>query len=332
MRGEYKQAEEACLAILRRFPNQPTANGLLGDICAERGDLEQAAEWYELTLDLTPKNAVIERKLRDVRERMAQRDVATTAKKLGLPTSKPRIGLFAAGLLVILIGSAAVSFMIGRQAKLPFDEVSSQVVTDLPVTLSDGDSAPTSGGATVGAAEDQAIVRKLLEVAPRETSKLLDAEIDPRSGVVTLTFRVSEGEDPRELGARLGAFTLQAEPRSPRVVVRAVRASALVWVADIDRDDFEATLITEWRQIHGDDVAAWLNAVLSREWPYAPPTARPMPDPETPPNGEPEPARAGAVDSPPSVPDQQPNDPFPGPNLGQPAVPQGGSSWGTGTY
>ncbi|MFQ3678022.1 MAG: tetratricopeptide repeat protein, partial [Fimbriimonadaceae bacterium] len=233
MRGEYKQAEEVCLAILRRFPNQPTANGLLGDICAERGDLEQAAEWYELTLDLTPNDAVIERKLRDVRERMANRDVAETAKKLGLPTSKPRIGLFAIGLLIVLVGSAAVAYTLGRQAQPSSLEPDRTVVTDLPVTLS-GDSRTEAGGATVGAAEDQAIVRKLLEAAPQESAKLLDAEIDPRTAVVTLTFRVSDGEDPRALGARLAAFTLQSEPRSPRVVLRAVRASALVWVADMD--------------------------------------------------------------------------------------------------
>lgn len=335
MRGEYKQAEEVCLSILRRFPNQPTANGLLGDICAERGDLEQAAEWYELTLDLTPKDTVIERKLADVRERMAHRDVAATAKKLGLPTSKPRMGLFAIGLLIVLVGSAVVAYTLGRQAKPAAQGSDLPVVTDLPVTLS-GDSRTTAGGATVGAAEDQAIVRKLLEAAPQESAKLLDAEIDPRTGVITLTFRVSEGEDPRTLGARLAAFTLQSEPRSPRVVLRAVRSSALVWVADVERDDFEATMTTEWRQSHGDDTAAWLNAVLSREWPFAPTFGRPSPESEVSSPSVPSQPRSGDMgDGLTTPPDQgQPQtglETAPSP----PASPQSGSEvnpWGAGTY
>src|SRR5688500_5066185 len=33
MRAEYKQAENVCLSILKRYPNNSSTNTLLGDIC-----------------------------------------------------------------------------------------------------------------------------------------------------------------------------------------------------------------------------------------------------------------------------------------------------------
>ena len=92
MRGEYKVAEDICLAILRRHPNSATANTLLGDICADRGDLKQAADWYDMALDITPDSESDRRKLEAMRRRIKEHEAAEAAKHLGLPESKPKIG------------------------------------------------------------------------------------------------------------------------------------------------------------------------------------------------------------------------------------------------
>jgi Tfp pilus assembly protein PilF len=63
LRGDYKAAQDHCRAVLRKFPNNVTANQLLGDLCQETGDLSQAKEWYELALDIAPNHAHIQQKL-----------------------------------------------------------------------------------------------------------------------------------------------------------------------------------------------------------------------------------------------------------------------------
>ena len=53
-RHQMPEAIEVALGILRKYPNNATAHTLLGDIYAELDDLKQAAEWYEMALDLSP--------------------------------------------------------------------------------------------------------------------------------------------------------------------------------------------------------------------------------------------------------------------------------------
>lgn len=67
MKGEYEQAIEICLGILRRFPSNETAHALLGDIYADQGKLDDAIQWYELLVELAPNNAVYSAKLMNLR-------------------------------------------------------------------------------------------------------------------------------------------------------------------------------------------------------------------------------------------------------------------------
>jgi hypothetical protein len=119
MRGEFAAAEEACLQILKRLPNNASAHTLLGDVCQERGDLEQAAQWFELALDLNPSSVVDQQKLESVRIQLEQKDEQGTAEQLGLPEVRPKTGWYAAGILAILAVVGAGGFMLGLQRERP---------------------------------------------------------------------------------------------------------------------------------------------------------------------------------------------------------------------
>src|SRR5438477_12288189 len=54
MRGDYKQAEDQLLSVLKRFPNNPSANEMLGDLAAEREDYPHAVQRDEMALDIVP--------------------------------------------------------------------------------------------------------------------------------------------------------------------------------------------------------------------------------------------------------------------------------------
>ena len=102
-----------CLGILKRFPNNGTAHTLLGDIYAEKGELEQAAEWFEMALDLRPESENDRRKLEAVQRRRFEQDAASAAQQLGIPESKPRAQqyVFVMVLLVVIVGIG--SFLLG---------------------------------------------------------------------------------------------------------------------------------------------------------------------------------------------------------------------------
>ena len=54
MKGEYEQAIEICLSILRRFPSNETAHALLGDIYADQGKLDDAEQHVAQARQLAP--------------------------------------------------------------------------------------------------------------------------------------------------------------------------------------------------------------------------------------------------------------------------------------
>ncbi len=297
MRGDYAQAEEVCLKILHRFPNNASANSLLGDICAERNDLEQAAEWYELALDITPDAQAVRQKLASAKERMRQREAANTAQQLGLPTSKSKAGLWIGLVVLFLIGTGALAYYIGQRVNQ--NRTASNAIVDAPVVLEPKPAGAFGGGAatTTGTAaqpdqipqgriDDDRRLTQLLAPKSSDGARLLEARQDPRSKSVVLSFFVQDGEDVRSMAARLAASALQELPDCRLVTVRAVRAGTLALIADVHRDAVVATASTEWQEAHKNDPAAFANAVLANEWP----AQTPSPDPGVEPGAEP-PAR-----------------------------------------
>ena len=114
MRKEWKQAEDICLSILRRFPNNHSSNTLLGDIAAERGDLEQAAEWYELALDIVPDDEETKLKLQTAKDELSTRQTQTTVETLGIPPKRAPIALYLMITLVVAAFTVATVMMLNK--------------------------------------------------------------------------------------------------------------------------------------------------------------------------------------------------------------------------
>jgi tetratricopeptide (TPR) repeat protein len=283
MRGDYGRAEDVCLAILRQFPNNLTATALLGDVCAESGDLDGAVQWYELALDLEPTSALVEGKLESLRQRNADREAAATAKLLGLPTTKPK-GAFVAGALlvfILLIGFSA--YTLGRGYVAPRPHLDVEAPVDVPDTASreTSDGAQPTGAEPSGAQQVESKPkddRDLIDTLARKASdggKILDAYEDPRSKSLMLTFSLAGNDDERIQTARWAVAALDAVPAAASVTVRAVREDRVVMVADTARGDLARVRSEDWEQAHQDDPDAWIDEVLTNVWPQkqaAPPS------------------------------------------------------------
>lgn len=261
MRGEYDQARSLCLAILRRYPNNATAHTLLGDICSEEDDLQHAAEWYEMALDLEPENQADHKKLESVRQRIADHEAATTAQQLGIPTSKSKAKVFAAVIvcLVLLIGVGA--FFLGdyfRSKRVgggtvttPIELGSEDSGTQAPVK-SVPDSGPTPDSVDpnktvtnvppvqepIGAVTDDEKDLERVKARVAHGENILEAQFDPRSNppTVILSVKINPGDDPKSTAADVGSSAIDVLGVT-KVTVRTVRDGQVVFIADLEQSD-----------------------------------------------------------------------------------------------
>lgn len=243
LRGDLKGSEKALLAILRRFPNDPHAHEMLGDVCADAEENERAIEWYELALDLSPSSSDVRRKLDEARKRLDARETSDTAEVLGLPPSTPPAAWWplaaAGGLLVLAILVAAWP----RPA--PPTPLRATVVAPAPATLtaSNADTTPVVTPPVVvspppsttpaGAEEDRLLLADIQKRAGEV--RIQNVSLDPRSGNVAVDFEVAETDDAKTLALTLGKEALLAASSAPTVTLRALRAGRVVFAADLAR-------------------------------------------------------------------------------------------------
>ncbi len=273
MRGDYATAMEQCRAILRRFPNNVSANQLLGDLCHESGDLEQAKEWYELALDIAPSHAQIQKKLKDVRERLEHAETQGLVEQLGLPPSKPKNGLMAAGLAVLVIAVGAVAYVVGTNK--PVNEAGPKLsMSQAPPTTPQTNSNPpeqtnppvSTPAPSQGTGEETALVQ-LVAQRSIHGAKLAGLVIDPRTSHLTLTYLVANGEDRKAIGAELAATTFDNAPSIRLITIRAIESGSVVYAADARREAYEETKAEAWRHENGDDASVIARHMLTQEWP-----------------------------------------------------------------
>jgi len=97
IRGDWEAAEQQCIEAIRLFPEDPSAHSLLGDIYASQKRWNEAAQRYQLAIDLNPENQADREKLEQARQRAAGAQAPVAARKrpssalgtLGLRLSPP---------------------------------------------------------------------------------------------------------------------------------------------------------------------------------------------------------------------------------------------------
>lgn len=292
MRGDGKAAIDQCRSILRKFPNNVTANQLLGDLCSESGDLEQAKEWYELALDIAPKHAQIQQKLTDVKQRLERNETQGLVEQLGLPKEKSRSGWIALGLAALVIAVGAVAYILGT--KKPATNVSGapkQTSFNAPTLTQPGGPQDESPATTpeVGTkppaefvepnSAEELSLRNLLAQRSANGGKIMALASDPRTGALILTFRIEEGDDQRLVAAELATTALENSPSTRLVTLRGISGSSLAYMADVRRETYEETKQETWRQQNGIEASVIARHILSQEWPAGEPSEPAPQDP-----------------------------------------------------
>jgi len=281
MRGDYKAALEQCRAILHKFPNNVSANQLLGDLCIEMGDLEQGKEWYELALDIAPNSAQIQKKLADARQRLEQNETADMVEQIGLPPAKPKSGALALGLAGLVIAVGVVAYIVGSRMPLETPKRGPQeTIVKAPATTGTPDTgtgsvnerteSPTPAPvAMAGPSDEQSLYQHLVQKSPHGAS-ILGLVQDPRTTSAILTYSAPTGTSEKALGADLAVTFFENSPAVRVVTVRAVRDGVLTFVADVRREAFDQTRTDEWKAQNASDPDALTKALFSQIWPATP--------------------------------------------------------------
>jgi len=292
MRKQYKNAEDECLSILRQYPNNLSANVLLGDIAAERGDMVQAAEWYELALDIDAGAPNVQEKLAEVREKHEQEEVATTAQQLGLPVEKPKTALITGIALLTIVVVGLLAFIAYQTAQRGSAAPQGQV--DRPVVVGDSENKPspvppipraTTGGQPNPGPSEDAELQHVLGTTLNDKAALVSAWYDPAENGVTITYAVPTDKDERELGAKMAteSFAIVSDNLHrdiEQVQLKAVRDHKTFYTAMVKKSDYQETQTKDWQEKNKEDAKAFLDKVLSKEKHFDEGEPAPTPQPE----------------------------------------------------
>lgn len=288
MRGDYKQAEDQLLSILKRYPNNPSANEMLGDLAAEREDYPHALEWYEMALDIVPTSASIARKLREARAHVEQKTTQDTTAQLGLPDPSSRLPVVIGSLIILFLAVAAGAYYLGIQSGGGAKSAATVHLQAQPEQSSGsssnktGDTSQPPPKTPTSNEEDQDLL-KTLAAKSQNSASILGVTRDPRAGLVVVTFAMPEQES-RSLAAKIASETLDAFPDVNTVTIRGVSQGKIAYMADVARTNLAETQTPEYQQQHQNDPTAWINAVLHNEWPA--PASPPTSNSTTPPGNE----------------------------------------------
>jgi hypothetical protein len=275
MRGDIDAAEKLCLSILKRYPNEPEAHVLLGELCQDRGDWQRAVEWFELAVDLNPNSPADQAKLDEARKHIEETETAETVEQLGLPEHNSKSHLATALVAGIVILAAIAAFATNKmQNRSGPPPVNSEVVAPTPDADTDGaakdanntdNSTQTPKPDHTTPLEDRTLLA-LLQKRSEEGDKVTGIVKDPRYQTVTISYDVPSDGDPRKIGATLAKDALDQDPDALVVTVQGSSNSQVVYTADATRLKLQEIEASNSGSDDKSDPDAWIAKLLQNEW------------------------------------------------------------------
>lgn len=282
MRGDYRGAEEACLKVLKQFPNHAASHTLLGDVSAAQGDWVQAASWYELALDIVPDSATDAEKLKYAKNRIGEREQMSAAEHLGITDTPAKHYLYAGIAIVVVVALAVTGYSVFATREDPVSREPDPSINS-PLALPDPRQASQQIPLTVDeppagkTAEEVEMLRLIRSKAEGpDKTRVLDVVFLPGEAKITLSY-ASKLEDNRGAAARLAdvAFATLADVRA--VMLRALGDGKQTFTAEAKRETWLRVQDITWRKDHSED--EWIKTLLGLETESAPASPAPVPPP-----------------------------------------------------
>lgn len=265
LRGDSKAAADVCLGILRRYPNNATAHSLLAEIHYQQDDLKQAAEWYEMALDLQP-DAVREREmLQKIREKLAATQKKEVVEALEIKP-KPVFAWYVVATAVTVVAVGAAAFAIGsatgKKTTAKPDQPVKEPITfpakQLPEAAQPEKPQPQLQPVDASAAvTDDANLLAQIKATGKKGTIVSTVLFDPSSMHATVTAVSEAGARADVTALYLIGDVFVAKPDLASATVRITESGKLVYVGSATRAQYdEAQALAQNQAI--EEVAAQL--------------------------------------------------------------------------
>ncbi len=256
LRREYELAEAQCGEVLRRYPRNPTAHSVMGDIARDRGAHRDAIEWYKMAVDLNPDNMADRKKLEAVIDRVYERGRRSVFNRLrtdvsgslGSAAAEMRAARIPLGVSVMLVIMVAVIVLVtlavlvlGKGGTVGADPAAPERPSGAfaPGLRAAPEPRPVDRAAAASALEPRfgaevSAVEASLREALRQQARIVDPNcevrevaVNPLDGVVTVEMsmpRLWSAENTRNtllrVAAPLAGVTAEWDKRISQVRVR----------------------------------------------------------------------------------------------------------------
>ncbi|QYK54608.1 MAG: tetratricopeptide repeat protein [Fimbriimonadaceae bacterium] len=249
MRGDKQDAIDTCLKILRNYPNNATAHSLLGEIYMEHGELKQAAEWFEMALDLDPNATREKMLLKKVQDQLNAKESAAAVQQLEI---KPRSGLTAylVGMMLLVIAVGALAFFVGNSAGK--STVAKNSGAARPITIpaqTNTDTKPSTTqtpetntelpATTAGAPTEDVALLQSIKASGTKGNLVISLIFNPALEQVTLTGQTEPDVTREETALMMASDVFVARPEAREAVIRLVENSRVIFVGTIGRAQYD---------------------------------------------------------------------------------------------
>lgn len=264
LRGEYAEAIDICLTVLKIHPENVEAHVLLGDIYGDRNQVDHAMQWYELALEIDPNSGAAQDRLRNLESDLNRAQETSTQQILGVQDRTNTTNWYAAitAVVIVVMGLIAFALTVPNRATASPAKVNQTIqatddVQPVPVThIAEVPRTP------VPALEQDQAIKELLAKGSMG-DHLISAQIDPRNSHIVATYRIDDAPS-KLVVAQVAKSILDSQPDSPSVTIRLVTENRVAMMADVRRLKLE-----EFANLQNADPSPdyFASYVVENEWP-----------------------------------------------------------------
>lgn len=250
MRGDKQDAIDTCLKILRNYPNNSTAHSLLGEIYMEHGELKQAAEWFEMALDLDPNANREKLLLKKVQDQINAKQNASTVQQLEI---QPRSGLtgYLIGMIVLVLAVGAIAFVVGNSAGK--NAVAKKDGAAEPITIPAQTNAQNTQQPEVenppantelpavnsGLPTDDTTLLTAIKSSGAKGNLVISLLFNPALEQVTVTGQTEANTNREVTALMIASDVFVARPEAREAIIRLVENSRVVFIGSIGRAQYD---------------------------------------------------------------------------------------------
>ncbi len=270
----FKEATDTCISILKRFPNNVSAQNLLGDIASEQQDWDQAKIWYEMTLDLAPDNVSVREKLAQVEAHLKSSEAKHASDIIGIPEHSAKPARYLALVIVAIFAVGALSFIVGKMTasgstkdsavQRPVEIEKPLENKPAPVASSPAQDEPVNEPKTEGpvhSGSDSALLNAL-NAQDQDKLGIISLTEDPRGPSAIMTLNGSATAQNVQV-TQAGLLFFKVFPAYKKVTMRVLRGGEISFVADMTA---EAAKTASAAIDGGDSIESQSQVMLSQIW------------------------------------------------------------------